>query len=355
MSNLIQPLTATVLSGAAAAARPLLIAVIAPADSPALAELPTRSDATMFVIGNSVADFGEQLVDADALLIIPPGDVSILTEVFDKAPGLRWVHGFFAGVDSLADFTRERLLEGRGAAIPLTNGRGAFSDSLAEYSMAACLHFNKQLPRCRSNLAAARWEKFEMNVLAGKTVAYLGWGHIARTSARLAKAFRMNVVALRRDASKTEPELCDVMRSSASDEDKALTFAEADFVISALPGTPETIDFVGAAEFAAMKPSGVFISLGRGLVVDEEALGEALRAGSIAGAALDVFKKEPLPAASQLWGIDPDRLLLTAHNADYTDDYFRLGWSVWKENLDALLSGASADEMATVVNKKAGY
>ena len=330
------------------------IAIVAPSDSPALRALPTEAGAK-FIVGNSLVDFEPTaLAEVDALLYVPPGDRTILSAVFDAAPKCAWVHCFFAGVDSLSDFTAERLVDGRGVAVPLTNGRGAFSASLAEFSLAAMLHYNKQLRRCAANLEAKRWDKFEMDVLAGKTVAYLGWGHIARTSARLAKAFGMRTIALRRDASRTDP-LCDEMRSSQSAQAKRATFAEADFVVSALPGTPETIDFVGAAELDAMKPSSVFISLGRGLVVDEMALGDALRAGSIAGAALDVFKVEPLPSTSPLWGISPERLLLTAHNADYTADYFELGWSVFQQNLDAFRAGAAIDGMATPVDKHKGY
>ena len=117
-----------------------------------------------------------------------------------------------------------------------------------------------------------------------------------------------------------------------------------------LPGTPETYDFCGAAELAAMKRSAIFISLGRGSVVDEDALADALSSGAIAGAALDVFKTEPLPKTSRLWHCQ--NLLLTAHNADFTDDYFRLGWAVWKENLDALLADKPP---ATPVDRLAGY
>ena len=117
-----------------------------------------------------------------------------------------------------------------------------------------------------------------------------------------------------------------------------------------LPGTAETKHFCSTEEFAAMRPGSIFISMGRGIAVDEAALVEALRAWKIAGAALDVFEQEPLPEASPLW--DCDNLLLTAHNADYTEDYFKLGWDVWSSNLDCYLSGRP---MATTVDKRAGY
>ena len=157
----------------------------------------------------------------------------------------------------------------------------------------------------------------------------------------------MKVAALRSNPGKPGSDLADKVYSP---EQKQEMLADADFVVSVLPGTEATANFFGAAEFASMKPSSVFISVGRGTVVDEDALADALASGSIAGAALDVFKVEPLPADSRLWGCD--NLLLTAHNADYTDDYFQLGWDVWRSNFDSLASGGS---LVTPVDKASGY
>ena len=123
-------------------------------------------------------------------------------------------------------------------------------------------------------------------------------------------------------------------------------------VVCTLPGTPQTLDFCGEAEFRAMKPGSVFISCGRGLAVDEDALAAALSDGHIF-AAMDVFKTEPLPKTSPLWDVPFDRLLLTAHNADLTSDYFELGWDVWEANLRGGFLGD--DAYSTVVDKAAGY
>ena len=107
---------------------------------------------------------------------------------------------------------------------------------------------------------------------------------------------------------------------------------------------------MGQDEFEAMQPSAVFISIGRGIAVDEDALNRALDSKSIAGAALDVFRTEPLPATSALW--DHENVLLTAHNADYTEDYFRRGWEVWMENFEAY---ANKQPLVTPVDYVAGY
>ena len=126
---------------------------------------------------------------------------------------------------------------------------------------------------------------------------FRGFGHIAQRTATVAKtAFNMKVAAVRRDPSKEDGGLCDIPLA-----DKRELFASSDFVVCVLPGTPQTLDYCGPEEFAAMKPDGVFISIGRGVCVDEDALAAALQAGAIKGAALDVFKVEPLPESSPLW------------------------------------------------------
>ena len=110
------------------------------------------------------------------------------------------MHGFYAGVDAMGQFVRE--LEA--SDVPLTNGRGAFSASLAEYAITAALHFTKQVPRCMRNREDKVWDKFEMSMLRGKTLGLVGYGDIAKATARLAKAFGMRVVALRRNAGKPD-------------------------------------------------------------------------------------------------------------------------------------------------------
>ena len=345
--------------------REAVVAVVCPPDaSPdlldAMRPLPPRCEV---ILANDAETFFDdpRFPRVNALMFVAAGgDVSLLPKLFDAVPagGIQWVHSLFAGVDALAPFCQSHLLApgllaNNHHGIPLTNGRGAFSESLGEYVIAACLHFNKQVPRCQVNRASKIWDKFVMPTLKGKTIGFLGFGHIGQTTARLAKAFGLRVLALRRNPDKDDEgrALADEVLGSGSAEAKRRIFSESDFVVSVLPGTPDTLDFCGADEFAAMKPTGVFISVGRGLVVDEEALADALEAGTIAGAALDVFKQEPLPASSRLWGCG-DRLLMTAHNADFTSDYFKLGWNIWKANL---ASFQRMEEFVTLVDKERGY
>ena len=270
-------------------------------------------------------------------------------------PKLAWAHGFYAGIDPIAEFARTELVP---ASVPLSNGRGAFSSSLAEYAMCAAMHFIKQIPRCMQNRREKKWDKFVMGELRGLTLGLLGSGDIATATARLAKSFGMKTIALRRNARKPDTSGCIDLTLGPYDgpvlpAHKEALFMQSDVVVCTLPGTPETFHFVSDAEFAAMRPGGVFISLGRGVAVDERALDAALRAGKLGGVALDVFETEPLPPESPLWDMDHgERLLITAHNADFTESYFQLGWDVWRRNLEAFQRG---EPPVTPVDPHAGY
>jgi D-2-hydroxyacid dehydrogenase (NADP+) len=191
-----------------------------------------------------------------------------------------------------------------------------------------------------------------MPVLANKTIGFLGFGDIAKHAAKAAKAgFGMQVRALRRTPFSPDEVGNGALVDMAYDASQLTQlFAECDFVVSTLPGTEATRNMIGKEQIGAMKPTGVFISCGRGTVVDENEVAKALREGRIAGAALDVFQIEPLPEASELWGCP--NLLITAHNADMTEDFFHLGWKVWRQNLDCFLAG---EPMATPVDKEQGY
>ena len=353
LSSTLRPLSRHMADSASK----MIIAVVSPPDNPALRAMP--ADVAEFVVGNSMEALlaDQRTANAEALLWVPPGDPGVLSQVFPHTPRVRWCHSFFAGVDALAPFVREHLLPGGGGGdgssaaaeskpeVGLSNGKGAFSDSLAEWVMTSVLHFNKQIPRVMANRQEKVWDKFVMNTVAGKTIGFVGFGHIAQASARLAKAFGMQVLALRRSGA-----VGDGADETLGPQQKLDLFRRSDYVVCVLPGTEQTADFCSTEEFGAMKSDAVFISIGRGLAVDEDALARALREGQIAGAAVDVFKTEPLPQESGLWACD--NLLLTAHNADFTDDYFELGWSVWRKNFDALCSGGG---LVTEVDKRAGY
>jgi phosphoglycerate dehydrogenase-like enzyme len=211
------------------------------------------------------------------------------------------------------------------------------------------LHFNKQFKRCEQNRLNKKWDVFEMDVMKNKTVGLLGYGSIGKTTGEKVKsAFGCKVIALRRNKDATDES--GVASEIYGYDEKAQFFSQCDFVVCSLPNTPETVKFIGQDEINSMKPNTVFVNIGRGSVVDEEALVLALKSGHLKGAVLDVFAVEPLPEASPLW--EMENVILTSHNADTTYDNKALGHQVWHDNLIAFLEGSS---YATPVDIRRGY
>jgi phosphoglycerate dehydrogenase-like enzyme len=267
---------------------------------------------------------------------------SVMEKLLPEMKKLRWVHSRSAGLDGLLF---PALIE---SPVPLTNGRGVFSQSLGEFVIGAVLFFAKDFRRMLRSQSAGVWDQFDTTEVTGQTLGIVGYGDIGRAIAKRAKALEMNVLALRR-----RPEL------SAGDEHVTRLFgfeqmlemvAQCDYVVAAAPLTPETKGLLGAKEFAAMKKSAVVMNVGRGPVIDEAALVEALQAGVIAGAALDVFEVEPLPGDSPLYKME--NVLLSAHSADHTPDWLEQAMLFFYRNLELFRNG---QPLVNVVDKRAGY
>ena len=244
--------------------------------------------------GDALPPSGEQIC---AVCWVPPCKPARLATFLDMHAETTWVHSFSAGVDYLSSVIKSHMLHR--ANLTLTNGRGAFSESLAEYAIAAAFHFTKQFKRCEQNRRAKTWDKFVMPMLAGKTMGFVGWGHIAKTTARLASPLGLRLVALRRQPDRPAEAGEPTLAATYGVGQEAAFYAQCDFVVCSLPLTDATRGAVNAAAFEVMKPTSVFISIGRGAAVDEAALCEALRTGRIAGAACDVFETEPLPVRTR--------------------------------------------------------
>lgn len=181
-----------------------------------------------FLVHNTLDGFANepQVGDTNVVVFVAAGgDRDLLAPLFALTPSVEWIHSFFAGVDALHEFFTNTL----GAKdIPVTNGRGAFSESLAEWVLTAILHFNKQIPRVMKNTAEKRWEKFVMNTVAGKTLGIVGYGDIGASCARIAKhGFRMRVVALRNNPARH----CEHADKVYGNDDKLALFKESDFVV----------------------------------------------------------------------------------------------------------------------------
>lgn len=259
-----------------------------------------------------------------------------------QTPNLKWIHSRSAGLDSLLF---PALIE---SPVPLTNGRGVFSQSLGEFVLAAVLYFAKDFRRMIRNQEAGRWEQFNVHEISGQTMGIVGYGDIGRACAWRAKAMGMKVLAVRR-----RPE------QSAGDQNVEQVYGfdglhemirQCDYVVAAAPLTPETKSLIGAAEFAAMKPSAIILNVGRGPVIDEPAMLAALQSGQIRGAGLDVFTVEPLPAGHPFYSME--NVLLSPHCSDNTQDWLEQAMLFFYRNLDRFQKG---EPLENVVDKRAGY
>ena len=221
----------------------VLSADLADPDLKLLAQLPPE---TNIAVGNSVEAF-ERLA-ADATVIFSwsaAGD--LLRDVFAMCPKVRWVHSRSAGLDGVLF---PALVE---SPVPLTNGRGVFSQSLGEFALGAILYFAKDFRRMNRNQEAGRWEPFDIVEISGQTVGILGYGDIGRAVASRVRPMGMRVLAVKRHG----PSLynADPLVHQIFPPDKRTEMlAQSDYVVAAAPLTPETRGMIGEAEFQAMKP-----------------------------------------------------------------------------------------------------
>lgn len=315
----------------------LLVGVVE-GDTSSRGVLPPRPDMGYVFIDPS-SEPPPEAFDVDALLIWNPRS-GVLRENWKRFGRLRWVHTGSAGV--------ERVLfpELVASDVVLTNSRYVFDETLAEYTIALMLALSKDLLTTFRYQNEHRWVPRETGALSGKVAVMVGVGPIARRTAQLAKSLGMSVRGIGRTARGGDPDFGDI----ASPAELQTLFAGADYVVMVLPSTAQTEGMVDAAAVAALKPTARLINVGRGSTLDQDALCDALRAGRLAGAALDVTRPEPLTADSPLW--DVPNLLISPHMAgDHT------GWqgdiaALFLQNLERFLRG---EPLLNVVDKTLGY
>jgi phosphoglycerate dehydrogenase-like enzyme len=317
----------------------LTVLVLAQPDDPSLIRLRALPPGVRTVIGQLPGDFGEAVAEAEVVLHCSGGRKK-LEPLLAAAPRVRWVHSRSAGVENILF---PSLVEG---PIQVTNARGAYSRSLAEWVMAAVLFFAKDFRRLLRSQGEGRWDPFDPEEVAGRTVGIVGYGDIGRAVARQARALGMSVVALRHRAGGEPDGLAEVVGPAGL----LGLMGRADFVVVAAPITPDTRGLVGREAIAAMKPSAVLVNIGRGPVVDEAALVEALGARRIRGAALDVFDKEPLPEGHPFYRLD--NVLLSPHSADQVPGWREGAVDVFVDHVRRYLRG---EPLPNRVDKARGY
>jgi len=177
----------------------------------------------------------------------------------------------------------------------------------------ALLTHVKDLDRLQRDKAEKRWREAHTDTLYGKTLCIVGMGNIGRAVAERARPFGVRVVGVKRTV-REDDAAWDYADELYATRDLHPALQEADYVVVTLPGTPETYRLLNAEAISAMKPGAYFVNVGRGKVVDEGALIEALKSGQLSGAALDVFEEEPLPRESPLWVLE--NVIVSPHSTD---------------------------------------
>jgi phosphoglycerate dehydrogenase-like enzyme len=279
-------------------------------------------------------------------------------DILTLAPRLRWVQLHSAGADHLLDHA---LMS---SDVSITSASGIHATPIAEYVFASILAYRWRIPHmthCQraGEWPSGRWSLYARPELRCSTLGIVGYGSIGREVGRLGQAFGMRVVALRRSPGRADagytPRGTGDPKGAVPDrmyapEELGEMLAQCDYVVIALPMTPETRHLIGAAELRAMKSSAYLVNIARGPIVDEEALTHALREGWIGGAGLDVFEQEPLPSDSPLWGLE--NVLISPHVAGFSPRYDERAAALFGQNLARYLSG---ERLLNLVDKARGY
>jgi phosphoglycerate dehydrogenase-like enzyme len=261
-------------------------------------------------------------------------------DVATVAPNLRWVQGLGAGVSQL-------LSAGlREAGIRLTSAAGVNGVSISEFVVARLLQIWKRLPEIDALQGQHLWQPAYGREVAGSTLGLVGLGGIGRQVARRGHGLGMNVLACRRTATtgSTDPDVDAVFPTEKLHE----MLGRCDAVVAAVPESAETVGLFGAAEFAAMRPGSIFVNVGRGSAVDEEALVAALGSGHMRAAVIDVVVAEPLAEDSPLWEVP--NLYISSHCSTSPDRFFSNLYTLFRENVRRYIDGSPLiNEMDTEI------
>lgn len=274
--------------------------------------------------------------------------ISLRPEQFAATRNLCWIHAPTAAVHQLL------FPELVNSDVVVTNSREVHGPVVAEHVMALIFALAKKIPQAAVFQQKHIWgqeaiwkEGAHPREIAGATLGLIGVGSIGRRVAQMASALGMRVIAVREHVEKRSPEGVEaVFPPSALDD----MLKQSDYVVLAAPLIAATHGLINVDRLAVMKPEACLINVGRGAQVDEAALVEALRSRRIAGAALDVFEREPLPADSPLWSVQ--NLLITPHTAGLTEKLWHRHYELFSDNLRRYLAG---QPLRFAVDKQKGY
>lgn len=263
------------------------------------------------------------IIDASADSLEPYDAVVTMAYHDSYLEGVHWIHSIQAGVDHFPlDDLREH-------GVALTNSSGIHGPAVGETVVGYMLSFARRLLPAVKSQTQREWSPPEWNeayTLAGERCCIVGLGTLGRGIVERASALGLDVVGVRRSG---EP--LDGVRNVYPPDDLHTAIQDSKFVVLAVPLVDETRHLMSTEEFVEMRDDAILINVARGPVVDQEALVDALEAGTLGGAALDVFEAEPLPKESPLW--ESEEVLITPHCAGFTEDYYRNVADLVRENL----------------------
>ncbi|MEX0306934.1 MAG: D-2-hydroxyacid dehydrogenase [Ruegeria sp.] len=251
--------------------------------------------------------------------------------------GPRWITNGGAGTDHFGCWDP--------AKTTVTNAAGVAAGVMAEYIFGGFLHFTLDIPGLQKDKAARIWSPRMVAPLAGKTLLIVGLGHTGSAVAERAKAFGMNVLGTR-----ARPQEMDHVDEVHSAQDLPNLLPRADFIAISTPLIPATQGLIGTDEIAAMKPGVILADVSRGGVVDQTALYDALKAGHVAGAALDVFETEPLPQYSPLWTLN--NVIISPHCSSVYAEWEEASFRIFLDNLGRWIRG---ETLVNIVDPSRGY
>ena len=341
------PTFTTTHAGPPASPPPLRILVDVKPNSPDEAYFRTalaRFDGRIAVTYATGDAFVRALPDADVIIA---GDLT--DDHLARAPRLRWLSSVAAGLDEIAT----PALLARNVA--LTSASGVHGPNIAEHLLTMILMFTRGFPKLFRAQLARRWERDLKSrsdgpgELTGKTLLIVGLGRIGEALAVRARPFGVHVVGVKHDPGSRHDAgvgVDELLPVGALDD----ALGRADHVCLTVPLTPATHHLMDARRLGRMRPGAFLYNVSRGAVIDEAALVEALRAGKLGGAGLDVFEEEPLPAGSPLW--DLDNVILTPHVAGTTPLYYQRTAALFADNLERFLSGRP---LANQFERERGY
>jgi glyoxylate/hydroxypyruvate reductase A len=301
----------------------------------ALAEADLSGRVRLTRLARKDSPSAETLAETEVILGwgVPPG-------VLPHMPKLRWIQSLTAGVEgwlALPDLPQQ---------VALTCARGTHRHSMPENILGAIFHIAKPYHAIEGDNREHRWTRRMAMPLTGKTLGILGLGEIGGELARKAAGLDMRVIGTRRKAGSAIPGVERIFPPEHTDE----VLAQSDFVVCLLPATPETENFLDAARFARMKTTAWLINFGRGAVIKDADLIAAVTGKTIAGAILDVFRKEPLPPEDPFWSTEG--ILVLPHIGGGFPGRDKVVGALFADNLGRFLAGQPLREL---VDRKLGY